>query len=72
MKNENVMKVEQCILYLCHNLYMKIALFQVDAFTDIVFSENPAAVCHLDQCFSRIDLLHHLARNQDPNPPTSG
>jgi PhzF family phenazine biosynthesis protein len=36
------------MIFLCHNFNVKIPLFQVDAFTDTVFSGNPAAVCPLE------------------------
>lgn len=39
---------------------MKLKLYQVDAFTDKVFSGNPAAVCPLDSWLSD-DLLQNIA-----------
>lgn len=39
---------------------MKYRLYQIDAFTDKVFSGNPAAVCPLDKWISD-DLLQKIA-----------
>ena len=39
---------------------MKLKLYQVDAFTDKVFSGNPAAVCPLDS-WLKDDLLQNIA-----------
>ena len=35
---------------------MELTLYQIDAFTDIVFKGNPAAVCPLDRWLSDTDL----------------
>jgi len=39
---------------------MRIAIFQVDAFTNVRFKGNPAAVCLLDEWISD-DLMQHIA-----------
>lgn len=43
---------------------MKIALYQVDAFTDQVFSGNPAAVCPLSDWLSA-DLMQNIAQENN-------
>ena len=35
---------------------MELTLFQIDAFSDKVFSGNPAAVCPLNKWLSDLDL----------------
>ena len=35
---------------------MELTLYQIDAFTDIVFKGNPAAVCPLDSWLTDTDL----------------
>lgn len=39
---------------------MKLKIYQIDAFTDKVFSGNPAAVCPLDH-WLRDDILQNIA-----------
>jgi predicted PhzF superfamily epimerase YddE/YHI9 len=38
---------------------MKISLFQVDAFAELIFEGNPAAVCPLNELFDNV----HTRRN---------
>lgn len=57
----------QSILDICNTkdfIQMKHRLYQVDAFTDKVFSGNPAAVCPLDKWLSD-DLMQKIARENN-------
>ena len=42
---------------------MEIDLYQIDAFTDTLFSGNPAAVCPLDQWLSETTMQAIAAEN---------
>jgi PhzF family phenazine biosynthesis protein len=42
---------------------MKIAIYQIDAFTDSVFSGNPAAICPLDEWLPEETMLAIAAEN---------
>ena len=44
------------LFYRCLRNRMELTLYQIDAFTDIVFKGNPAVVCPLDSWFTDIGL----------------
>jgi len=47
----NILKAVQGIFVFKVSFDMNIKLYQIDAFTDQVFSGNPAAVCPLEEWF---------------------
>jgi PhzF family phenazine biosynthesis protein len=50
-------------LYYIYSAFMKLKLYQIDAFTDHVFTGNPAAVCPLDNWLDDDVLLNIAAEN---------